>query len=1127
MVRATWLESVRRWCMGAETRRGRGERFRPSFAAEIRMMEPRELLSATAATMPLDTASASLWQQVESFPTADTARGVSYLQLSDYTPLVMNDSAVQSVLDAAPDEGAFNFSIDTGTISLVDPDGNVERFAIYETAIMAPELAAQFPDIKTYAGQGIDDPTATVQLDFTPQGFHAQVLSADGRWYIDPYFHLNDDFYASYYSADLVTSPENGSSLETELISDINRSQVAARSGTQLRTYRTAVAASGEYTAFHGGTVNAGQAAIVTAINRVSGIYETELSIRLQLIGNNSSLVYTNAVTDPYTNNNADTLLDENQLNIDTVIGNANYDIGHVFSTGGGGLASLGVVGMTGFKARGETGSSNPVGDAFFVDYVAHEIGHQFSANHTFNVNDSNRNETTAYEPGSGSTIMAYAGLFGADDLQSNSDAYFHSASFDEIINFVDTVIPSVGTRTSTGNNVPTVNAGSDFTIPASTPFTLTAVGTDADGTGSLTYNWEERDLGAAQSLSDPDNGFSPLFRSFTPTSSPTRTFPQLTSLLSNTASLGEKLPTTTRELKFRATVRDNNVGGGGVNTDDMVVNVVNTGAAFAVTAPNTAVSWSGGSSQTVTWNVAGTTGNGINVANVRILLSTDGGNTFGTTLLASTANDGSANIVVPNTGTTQARIKVEALGNIFFDVSNANFTITAGSNTVPAIGGAVANQAVNDNATKAPFSTLTVTDPDTQAMSAIVRITNGVVRGDFTAGSTTGWTRSVSGNNIQYARTFNSAANIGATVQAAIRALVFQPRTNAIKPGTTETTGFTVTVTDGVASPISNSITSVITTSLNDAPTIGGASASVTVNDNATVNPFNTLTVTDTDNQEMLAKVTIFNGVVRGDFTNGVGSGWTRSVLGNNINYVRYFSPGLNVGATVQAAFRALVFQPRANAINPGTTELTDFLVSVSDGVAPAVSNSGTRVTTTSINNAPTIGGAVANQTMNDNTTKAVFSTLTVTDPDTQAMLARVTIPNGVNRGDFTVASRGGWTRSVNGVDIVYNRYFNAAANIGATVQAAIRALIFQPRTNVPLATTETTGFSVFVNDGLANVTNSTTSVITTGVAPRPAASFLDVPPMILDSDITTLVLPTTKRVVGNSLSRLFKKAK
>jgi hypothetical protein len=302
----------------------------------------------------------------------------------------------------------------------------------------------------------------------------------------------------------------------------------------------------------------------------------------------------------------------------------------------------------------------------------------------------------------------------------------------------------------------------------------------------------------------------------------------------------------------------------------------------------------------------------------------------------------------------------------------------------------------------------------------------------------------------------------------------------------------------------------------------IGGANPSVAVNDNATVNPFAALTVTDTDNQEMLAKVTILNGAVRGDFTNGVSNGWTRSVLGNNIYYVRYFNPGLNVGSTVQAAYRALIFQPRSNAITPGTTEATDFLVVISDGVAAPASNQTTRVTTTSVNNAPTIGGTVTGQTMNDNQTKAVFSAVTVTDPDNQALFARVTIPNGVNRGDFTPASSTGWTRTVVGIDIKYERFFSAAANNGAVVQTTIRALVFQPRTNVPIGTPETTLFGIFVNDGTANTTDNGTSVITTGVAPRLEASA----PAIIELETTTVVVPTVKSP-STTLARLLKKSR
>ncbi len=502
------------------------------------------------------------------------------------------------------------------------------------------------------------------------------------------------------------------------------------------------------------------------------------------------------------------------------------------------------------------------------------------------------------------------------------------------------------------------------------------------------------------------------------------------------------------------------------------------------------------------------------------------------------TANGG--NIAVNTTTADQQRfgtIAMDSDGDFVINWSSNNqdgsgFGIYArrysAENFTPVIAGALANQAVNDNATKAVFSSLTVVDPNTQAMTATIRIVNGGVRGDFTPASSTGWVRTVIGNNIQYSRNFSITANIGAVVQAAIRAFVFQPRSNAIKPSTTEATGFTVTVSDGIATPVSESTSSVITTSVNNTPLINGASATVAVSDNATVNPFPTLTVSDADNQEMLISVTILNGKVRGDFINATSSGWTvRYTTGNDITYKRYFSPGPNVGASAQAAFRALVFQPRTNAIKPVTTEATDFQVTVSDGFAPAIANRGTRVTTTSVNNAPAISGAVANQTMTDNQTKAVFNTLTVTDPDNQDALVRVTITNGVNQGDFTSISTTGWTRSVSGSNIVYTRYFNPAVNIGNVVQTAIRTLVFQPRTNIPVGTTETTGFNIFVNDGLANTTNSTTSVMTTGVAPRQPPFTTVATPPILASDTTTVVLPSITRPRSNPLARLLKKSR
>ena len=606
------------------------------------------------------------------------------LDLRDFTAVRVDHARLTDFLADLPREGATG----PATVFAVPrPDGAFDRFNVWEVEMMEPGLAAEFPTIRTWRGQGIDDPTAVLAADLTPLGFHAQVLGPNGRWYVDPYYHLDTTVYAAYSPDQLRNRHKDG---WTEVLVDEPHEEEGAEPppanrpnyGQTLRTYRTAVAATGEYTAFHGGTVANGQAAIVTAVNRVSGVYETELALRLVLVANNSSLVYTNASTDPYSNGSGGTMLGQNQANVDAVIGTANYDLGHVFSTGGGGVAGLGVVGVTGQKARGVTGSGSPIGDAFWIDYVAHEMGHQYGGRHTFNGNDPNRDGSASYEPGSGSTIMSYAGIMGSDNLQSNSDAYYHFKSLDEISTKTFNAPATGFTQTATGNNIPTADAGPDRVIPARTPFALTGVGTDADPGDVLTYNWEQYDLGPMATLGSPDNGASPLFRSWPATTNPTRMFPRLSVILSGGSSTSEILPTTnwpsgTTAMTFNLTVRDNRVTGA-YNSDQVNLEVVDTGAAFAVTSPNTNVNWAGGSTQTVTWNVAGTAAAPINAGQVNILLSTDGGNTFGTVLASGVPNDGSHDVVLPNVNTTAARIKVEAAGNIFFDISNANFRITA-----------------------------------------------------------------------------------------------------------------------------------------------------------------------------------------------------------------------------------------------------------------------------------------------------------------------------------------------------------------------------------------------------------------------------------------------------------------
>ena len=576
------------------------------------------------------------------------------------------------------------------------PNGDYGRFQIYQTSVMHPDLAAKFPEIQTYAAVGIDDPTAYARLDSTPKGFHAMILSGNGRTFIDPYTDDNTDLYQSYFASDFIPNLPEDFEPDVVVKNPANLIQPEqpptidglVSSGSQLRTYRLAMAATGEYTQFHGGTVPLALAEIVTAVNRVAGIYEREVAVTFQLIANNDQIIYTNGATDPYTNSSGGTMLGQNQTTLNSVIGSANYDIGHVFSTGGGGIAGLGVV-CGSAKAQGVTGLGSPIGDPFYVDYVAHEIGHQFDGNHTFNGSSGscaggNRNGSTAYEPGSGTTIMAYAGICDPQNVQNNSDDYFHGISFDEIVSFTTSGSGnSCAAVSSTGNTVPTADAGSSYSIPLNTPFTLTGTGSDPDGTASLTYNWEEFDLGPTGSPTSP-SGNAAIFRSFSPTTAPARTFPQISDIVNNTQTLGEILPSYGRTMNFRFTVRDNQAPAGGVASDDTTVTAVSNTGPFLVTAPNTAVTWTGNTTETVSWNVAGTDLAPISCANVDIMLSLDGGFTYPTVLEMNTANDGSTNVLVPNLSTSSARVRVACAGNIFFDISNTDFTITLGGGPTP-----------------------------------------------------------------------------------------------------------------------------------------------------------------------------------------------------------------------------------------------------------------------------------------------------------------------------------------------------------------------------------------------------------------------------------------------------------
>ena len=595
--------------------------------------------------------------------------------------------AMRSSLVAAPKRLANGSMTGNQIISIPNADGISERYRIVENSTMAPELQAKYPEIRSYVGENLDSPGTTAYFSVSPLGFKAMMLKpGKSAEFIEP---ISADLttYTVYKKADKAASLNK---FECSVVDAVNADvQMGAMlrpnaDDATLRTFRLAMSCTGEYTVYFGGTKALALAAINASITRCNGVFEKDFGVRMQIIANTDLVIYTNASTDPYSAaSGMSSWNSQLQSTLTSVIGEANYDVGHLFgaSGGGGNAGCIGCVCVNGSKGSGITSPADgiPQGDNFDIDYVAHELGHQFGANHTW-THGGNEGTGVQVEPGSGSTIMGYAGITSLD-VQPHSDAYFHAVSIQQVTNNIKT--KTCQTNTATGNSVPTANAGLDYTVPKSTPFMLTGTGTDANG-DTLTYIWEQMDSQTNTTAPSATKTSGVNFRSYSPTTSPTRYFPRMASVLTGaTTTAGseltvEALPSVARTLNFRFTVRDNRASGAANNSDDMIVTVNATAGPFSVTSPNTAVSYSGGSTQTITWAVAGTTANGVNCANVDILLSTDGGTTW-STILAGTPNDGTQAVSIPNTPSTTCRIMVKGTNHIFFDVSNANFTITSG----------------------------------------------------------------------------------------------------------------------------------------------------------------------------------------------------------------------------------------------------------------------------------------------------------------------------------------------------------------------------------------------------------------------------------------------------------------
>lgn len=581
-------------------------------------------------------------------------------------------------------------------VSLPSPNGTLERYRIVEASTFEPELQAQYPEIRSYAGQGVDNPANSLRFAISPyNGISATIRSAS-----EETTYIIDPFTSDYKNFIVYDKSKNGVNKDFKCSTDEAAIRqfgpVVSRGGTSilnnaddgtLRRFQLALSCTGEYAVYHGGTVAAVNAAFNATMSRVNALFELDFNVTMVIIATNNSVIYLNAATDPYTTDANYNI--ELQRNLTATIGSANYDIGHLVSqVGNNGNAGCITCVCTNpannnslAKGSGFTTCVTPIGDNFDIDFVAHEMGHQYGANHTFTF--STENNTVNVEPGSGVTIMGYAGITGATDVAPHSIPVFHAASIQQITNAVKTY--TCDDEIATGNAVPVPVTVASKTLPKGTAFKLIGTATDANPSDVLSYSWEQIDdagtVGTAATYFPSVTSSTVNFRSFMPKSTGVRMFPRLEDHLANglTGNRWEIIPEPTaanRIMNFRMTVRDNRAGGSTNESVNTVVTFDFTKGPFTVTSQNTAgLSYAQGSSQTVTWNVNGTntmTG----AANVNIKLSTDGGLTYPITLLANTPNDGTQAVTMPNILATKCRILIEPTGNDFYAINTNNFAI-------------------------------------------------------------------------------------------------------------------------------------------------------------------------------------------------------------------------------------------------------------------------------------------------------------------------------------------------------------------------------------------------------------------------------------------------------------------
>ena len=1145
------------------------------------------------------------WAQGEFFADAPDLRAAtrSEKQVAAYRVYRLNVAGLRAYLANAPVEftgdrrPALNLAVPL-------PNGTTETFAIYDSPILAPAVAAQHPDIKTYTGRATSGAPATIRFSLMSDGFNAVVLGLAGG--ASAYFEKSgqvkeDNVYLSYSTLDVLPLPRGPGAKKAQcgVPASIPRAGAAgvspvggpaarlANSGGTLRTFRLAVAATGEFTANFGGTPATAFNALVGYVNRLVGVYRQELSVSFTLVSS-TSVVYPDATTDPYTPTNQSLMLTQNQTNLDAVVGSGNYDLGHVIDyapagTSGGGLGALGSTCDNASKAQGVS-QVIPVGGAYPIIFgdqtFNHEVGHQVGMSHSFNSSIpvcTTRNQPTAMEPGAGTTIMSYGYTCSDATGDDNYEATylpilnFHAVNLQEANAFLATT--SCFTSTNPGNAVPVIGAfTTGRTIPKSTPFALTATATDANAADVLSYSWESMDAGAVAAPGPgvlADESQAPFFRTYAPVAAGTRLFPRLSAILDGTnKGKGDKLPAVSAVTNLRLTVRD---GVGGVNEVNSVITVDGSSGPFLITS-NLAGSYVGNTVQTVTWSVNNTTAAPVSCANVDILLSTDGGQTFPITLLAATPNDGSEPVTLPAlaTPTTTARLKVQASNNIFFDISNADFAITAALNSVstgpvsgsPFCAGSAVSVPYNSTGTYAAGNTFTAQLSDASgtfatpvvigSVSSVAATGNIAATLPASAGTGTGYrirvvasdpalTGSDNGANLTITAppvaTFSyGAASALCTSQTAAQAATLG--TGATAGAFTSTTGLTLNATTGAITPATSTpgtytVTNTVAAAGGCAPATATTTVTITA---APVAAFAYPTATTyCAGSTSSVTPTLGSGATAGTFssTMGLSIDATTGVITLSTSTAGTYTVTNTVAAsgtcaavlattmvTITPANSAAFTYPTGTTFCASGPNPTATVTGTTGGTFSTTSGLSLDATTGTINlSASTIGTYTVTYTVASNCGSSATATVTITAAPVAAFSYASTTYCGTGTNPAPVlsagASAGNFLASLSGLVVNVNTgIIDLTASTPGTytvtnsVGAASGCAAATATTTVTITAAPTAAFSYATTTGCAGATTAVTPTLGIGAS---AGTYSSTSGLVIDATTGAITLATS----------------